>query len=689
MLAHSDSNRVPQRRACETEAIHLVGSIQPHGVLLAFDRRSEALAYWAGDCERLFGGAAGAGVPASDLFGRPLESLLGGRLLAAGQEPVHVGTVELPGGQAIDVSAHRSGRLVIVELEPTSAPDGAVEVLDRVRAINDLLGTMPTLTAACEAAAAQVRAISGFDRVMIYRFAADCSGSVIAEARGPRRTSFLGHRFPASDIPAQARALYARNLLRVIADVGADQAPLHPRSTAPTIDMSNCLLRSVSPVHLQDLKNMGVGASMSISIVIDGKLWGLIACHHRQPRLVPAVPRLLCRHVGTALAAAIRSLAVAEKAQTWAVHAAALEEALSALRSASDSERELRSSADRLLDLIECSGVALVARRASVAVAGSVPAERHLAMLAQLAEAALGDSQTFSTDRLADAYPSAEAFAADASGLLAVRIEGWRPLTILWLRAEQVEEVRWAGNPKSKEADRDGIVALTPRRSFATWCETVRGRSRPWTPEELKTAESFASRATFILQRQRLERLYAKLEEANARLNALATSDPLTGLPNRRQFDERLEAEWKRSLRSGSPLALVAIDVDNFKKYNDLFGHPAGDECLRSIADVLAEARRSGDIAARVGGEEFALLLPTTDPTAAAKVAERVRLAVERLGLEHPQNLTGVATISLGVAAGPATDGGSVERFRKCADAALYQAKSDGRNRVRLAGAAR
>jgi diguanylate cyclase (GGDEF)-like protein len=180
--------------------------------------------------------------------------------------------------------------------------------------------------------------------------------------------------------------------------------------------------------------------------------------------------------------------------------------------------------------------------------------------------------------------------------------------------------------------------------------------------------------------------LTKSLGEANATLSALATTDALTGLPNRRLFDERLAAEWQRALQQHSSLAVVLIDVDHFKKYNDRFGHPSGDECLRRVARAISAGKRKADLAARVGGEEFGLLLSGTDAGGAAVLAESMRMAVEQLGLDHPLSDIGVVTISLGIAAGMPEDWGDQARLFAAADQALYEAKATGRNRICTTG---
>jgi light-regulated signal transduction histidine kinase (bacteriophytochrome) len=175
---------------------------------------------------------------------------------------------------------------------------GATAALERVRHITRRIEDTPTLADACHAATQQVREITGFERVMVYRFLEDDSGSVIAESRARQAVAYFNHRFPAADIPPQARELYRHNLIRTIPDVAYKPSPIQPGSDPEPVDMSQCLLRSVSPIHIQYLKNMDVGASMSISLLVNGDLWGLIACHHDRSRAVPVAAQLLCRHAG-------------------------------------------------------------------------------------------------------------------------------------------------------------------------------------------------------------------------------------------------------------------------------------------------------------------------------------------------------------------------------------------------------
>jgi two-component system, chemotaxis family, sensor kinase Cph1 len=671
------------RRSCDWEPIHAPGAIQPHGILLLFDAATGVLSHRAGDCERLLDLAPDDSPKAGDLLGISIDDLIVSCLLNLNDEPVYVGLVRPRDRRPLAMMAHRTGRFVAVELLEAELEGSVASALDMAGAIFTRINACQSLSDACAIAVDQVRAITGFDSVMIYRFQDDGSGSVIAESRIARAAKYLGHRFPASDIPRQARELYRRNLIRMTPDVGYEPAPLVPTPDGAPIDMSHCILRSVAPVHVEYMKNMGLDATMSISLPVEGELWGLIVCHHYSPRLVPVEAQLFCRHVGTSLSAFVLAHERAESARLGAMQTAALDTILEAIRSSEDPERRMRTSCDELKRLIDSGGFVLLGEDGLIAGVGRFPAEEdRLRSLSAFLGEKLRGCQSYATDCLSKEYAEGSAMASEASGLLAIRLQASRPLIALWLRPEQVEEIEWAGDPRKDGGLPGSAHPLAPRLSFATWRETVRGRSRPWAARQIEAVELFCTRVGYAMQRIRLERANAELGEANALLARQATTDPLTGLSNRRLFDDRLRKEWSRARREDRSIALIAIDIDHFKEYNDRFGHPAGDECLKRVAQAIGGICREIDIAARVGGEEFALLLPGIDVEAAAVVAERVRATIEDLGVEHPHPDHKVVTISLGVAATSPARCNDAEALMVAADRALYRAKSSGRNTI-------
>jgi two-component system, chemotaxis family, sensor kinase Cph1 len=682
--------------ACAREPIHVPGAIQPHGLLLVVDPDSDGVVQGAGDAAALVGfdgPLPGATVQA--VLGTSLADLLRQGGVAVRHQPTYIGTLHAPGGRGdLTLLAHWVHQVAVVEALPAAPSASAAATLADIRSITEHIGGATDVLEACQRAAGEIRRITGYDRIMVYRFLPDGSGAVIAEVRHPDLTPFLNHRYPESDIPAQARELYRRSAIRVIPDVGYTPAPLVPPADppgGPPLDMSHCTLRSVSPVHIRYLKNMGVGASMSVSLLPRGDLWGLIACHNTTPAQVPYEAQEACRHVGQILSQLIAARNDTDAERIAHSFATARDSVLHDL-AARDEVGAIFTVCPGLKTIAASDGVAVAGGPTSaaerVATAGHAPDKARILRLAEWLEPRLASAEYLVTDSLAEDWPEAaeiaSGFASGIGGLLATRLPGDDPLILMWFRAEQVQEVMWAGNPHQPLDPATGPGSLNPRASFATWVEKVAGRSRPWELADIESIRAFRPAAAFILQQQRVRQLNRLLGEANRQLAALASSDGLTGIPNRRAFDERLREEWTRAARSGRPLGLIILDLDFFKQYNDHFGHPTGDTCLKSIARLLDDTRRATDFAARVGGEEFALLLPETDRDGALAVAEATRANIERLGTAHPKCPAGIMTASLGVACLQAGKAETAHDLMKMADRALYEAKRQGRNRVVL-----
>jgi diguanylate cyclase (GGDEF)-like protein len=673
---------------CAREPIHVPGSIQPHGLLLVVDQNTDLILQAAGDAAYLlnFSGS---------ILGKSVETVLGVALADLvlheetdlRREPGYIGTLGPFGDrQKLIITAHLMDGAAILEAEPSIGPEtNPAKALANIRSIIERIGGNSDLIEACQLAASEVRRITAYDRVMIYRFLADSTGSVIAEAKDAALSSFLNHRFPASDIPKQARELYQRNMIRVIPDVGYIPAPLvpalSPRTNQP-VDMSNCNLRSVSPVHIQYLKNMGVDASMSVSLVLRDELWGLIACHNVKTRLVSYEAREACRHVGQILSQEIRVREESDGYRIAAELGSSRAEVIGALMKADDPGALLVDLCAELQAIVHSHGVAVV-RNGAIATAGQTPSETQIRQLAVWLEQRASGSDFFATDCLSREYPPAEAFASHICGLFSLVLPSDDQVVLMWFRAEQIEEIHWAGNPHKPAEPGSGPDVLNPRKSFATWRETVRGRSQPWQPVEIDALRELGPRAAFVLQQKRVRELNHLLAEVNEKLAALALTDGLTGLANRRAFDQYLEKEWARAGRPPfSPLAVIILDLDSFKQYNDHYGHVAGDECLKQVANALQGGRRATDLTARIGGEEFAILLPATDVDGAMTVAETLRQRIEGLQLEHTGSPMGVVTASFGVTVAKYDKNEKLQHVMQAADKALYSAKVKGRNRV-------
>lgn len=586
----------PDLTTCDREPIHIPGAIQPNGMLLAL--REPDLTIMAASANL----AACGGPDAAAAVGGPLAAVLDagslhqvtallsrGDLVSTSPFPLRFkGSAE--GGPSWPALLHRHGGLAILEAEaPTSAatdvlPEGLFTALSTAIA---RLQAMPDSATLWAQVVREVRHLSGFDRVKLYRFHPDWSGEVVAEDRAEHMPAYLGLHFPASDIPVQARELYRLNPDRIIPDVTYQPVPLLAAPGAPPLDLTHAQLRSVSPVHCQYLANMGVGASMSVSVLRGGQLWGLIACHHRGSHRVGPMRRQACRLLAQVLAwqlAVTEEAAVARhSAEVRALQARVLEETARGL----DHREAILRHANPLLGLMGASGFALVTPEA-VTLVGATPDRAAVRDLAAWI-ATQPDAAVFETDRLPALFPPAGAYAAVASGALAVPLARPAHQMMIWFRPETARTVTWGGDPaKPVETAADGSDRLTPRHSFAEWRETVRGRSLPWQMREVVAAGELRDLVLDVLVRraEELERINAQLSRSNEELEAFAyvashdIREPL------RQI-ETLSSMLERALGDGNATAPARIG-------RWIEGIELSSRRLRGLIDDLTEYARLG-----------------------------------------------------------------------------------------------
>ena len=488
---------------CDREPIHIPGAILPHGAMLVLDRDSLEVAQAAGDTQGLLG------LPVEAVLGRAAEALFRPDQVQRLRElceqsdlakPRHLldPILRLVPDRPLDASAHKSDELLVLEFEAADTRDRHVsDPLGCVHELLDGLDALPSLQAFCQVAAERVRGVTGYDRVMIYRFLEDGAGWVFAESREERLAPFLDLHYPASDIPKQARALYLRTWLRLICQVEYEPAPLlpplNPRTGQP-LDMSQATLRDVSPIHREYLRNMGVDASMSISIIREGKLWGLVACHHYSPKKLPRHLRAACELFGAMFSLQLEARERAEQFKARTASRKVLQKLMRNLAEEDDYGQGLVRNTPNLLDYISAGGLALrVAPQGGVAVRvnsavtmlGVTPTEEQIAALTDwLSRQMEGGDGLFVTDRLGELWRPAKAFAGVGSGLLAISVSREPRDFILWFRPEVVANVSWGGDPaKPVELGPNG-ARLTPRKSFEVWQETVRGRASAWLPSD-------------------------------------------------------------------------------------------------------------------------------------------------------------------------------------------------------------
>lgn len=514
---------------CDQEPIHIPGFIQPHGMLFAL-REPELLIVQASDNT-----LAHLGQNASELLGAPLSSVLDGDctqpLLSAlenGQmsaQPLHVGSVTLAQDQ-FHLLAHRYDGLVIVELE-RAVSQGAASFQNLYALVSGALARLesaPDAAGLCHLAAREVRELSGLDKVMVYLFDEKWNGLVVAEDKASDMDAYLGLRFPASDIPRQARDLYLRNKVRLICDVHSRPVPIIPTPNPVTnrsLDLSYSALRSVSPIHIEYLKNMGVSASMSISIVRDGKLAGLIACHHREPKFLSYEVRTACEFLGQVLALQLDAREKAAERDERLGRAEQNAQLLEHMARADDFVQTLAAREAQLLELVGATGVALYSDDNCV-LRGQTPSQDEVASIAEWLEGQGRD--VTATDALPLELPRAASFADKACGVLAISTSEVHRNFILWFRPEVVQMVNWAGNPNKPVEI--GTGRLHPRQSFEIWKETVRSRAAAWQPCEIEAASALRAAIVGIVLRQAEERaqLSTQLLRSNQELEAFSYS---------------------------------------------------------------------------------------------------------------------------------------------------------------------
>ncbi|MGV7209709.1 ATP-binding protein [Oxalobacteraceae bacterium A2-2] len=520
----------PQLQAgCDQEPIRYPGSIQPHGFLLALDQHAQVLQA----SDNL---ASHAGLAPEQALGRPLEQVLGeaaaplARAMAGHrwrERPSHLATVRL-GGTEYEVLAHAYDGLRVLEFEP-AAPDaeGAALLHGLYPVVGDFLSKVSdadTVEELCQLAADDIRALTGYGRVLVYCFDREDHGQVLAESLQDGYPSYLGQRFPAGDIPRQARELYLLNRIRLIQDANYTPSALvpghNPLSGQPN-DLSHAILRSVSPVHLQYMRNMGTLSSMSVSLVIKGRLWGMISCHHAQPRHIGCQQRAVCEQLGQILALRIQNREDADELQFRLEVRRVMVAMLAGLTQGSDFIENLRSVLPELLQFGRAGGVAIVVQDRTFSF-GDTPDDGQVRELVAWLGAS-GHGDLFHTEHLASQFPPAAAYARQASGLLAMPISSIHPHYLLWFRPEIVSTIDWAGRPDQKSAEHRH---LSPRTSFQSWRQTIHGHSAPWREGELQLALEFRTALLGIaLERaEQMADLAEGLGRANKELEAFSYS---------------------------------------------------------------------------------------------------------------------------------------------------------------------
>ncbi|GBQ51471.1 response regulator receiver:GAF [Komagataeibacter europaeus LMG 18890] len=518
--------------------------IQPHGWLLACDARLERIVRWSANAPRCLGrDGLAAGLLLRDVVGRQATHNIRNALATHGEahrRPALVFGQDARDGRRYDIAIHTAGPDILLEWEPAADPDGdgahlslLRTMIDRIREITDFDRLFRTV----------VRLFAGvlhFDRVMLYRFAEDGSGEVAAEYHVPNLESFLGQHFPASDIPDPARRLYSTNLIRVIGDVGAVPIPLiSPAGMAPP-DLSHAHLRAATASHADYLRTMGVAGCVSVSLMVDGRLWGMIAGHHCSPHVMNMSQRIVARMFGEFLSLQITNLLRTKRlAMTRQTHTL-IETLLKGAAPVADMPSYLMAHLTDLLSFVQCDGAALWVG-GQWTLHGAHPPPAAMDRLLGLARLCAG-TQIWHTTCLSAQVPDAAAYAAQAAGVMVVPISSQPGDYLLVFRREVVRTLKWGADPTDRPSQQAEDGYFGPRTSFAIWTQQVTGECLPWSGDDMEAATLVRSALIEVMgayhQLQLTERATADLrqrmlnEELNHRVkNILSVVQSLVSQP--------------------------------------------------------------------------------------------------------------------------------------------------------------
>ncbi|BAY11802.1 sensor histidine kinase [Calothrix sp. NIES-2098] len=572
--------------------IHISSQIQPHGVLLVLEEPELKILQVSNNTWNVFG------ISPENVLQKKLEDLLDpfqierikAGILSGNLDyinPVKV-WVRKKGDDYVvfDAIFHRNPEgILILELEPAISQENIpfLSFYHLARASINQLEKTTNLRDFCQIIVQEVRKVTGFDRVMLYKFDEDGHGSVIAEEKLNSMEPYLGLHYPESDIPKPARKLFASNFIRLIPDSYSEPVQMipvnNPGSQRP-VDLTNSILRSAAACHLEYLHNMGVGASLTISLIKDGKLWGLIACHHQTPKYVSYELRKACEFLGRVIFTEISAREETED-YDYRMNLAYIQSVLMEYMSQEENFIDgLVKHQPNLLDLTSAQGAA-VCFGDNCTVIGETPKEDDLNFLLQWLKNHVHE-EVFYTDSLPQIYPDAEKFKNVASGLLAIPIS--KRNYVLWFRPEVIQTVNWGGNPNEafEVNQSEGNLRLVPRKSFELWKETVRLTSLPWQFVEIKAALELRKAIINIVLRQadELAQLAQDLERSNAELKKFAyvashdLQEPLNQVANYVQllemrYEEELDEDAKEFINFAvEGVSLMQTLIDDVLAYS-------------------------------------------------------------------------------------------------------------------------
>jgi light-regulated signal transduction histidine kinase (bacteriophytochrome)/EAL domain-containing protein (putative c-di-GMP-specific phosphodiesterase class I) len=541
---------------CEAEPITCPGRVQNFGALIAFDPTDHGLRYWSENAGDWLGREPVPGCVLSAILPAPAIERITEMLTCEHYAPTNFTCVADFDSRLHDAVVHQIDGLAVVEFLPAGTTREATKNVSSAQAALARLRETEGLEELLAATAREWRALTGYDRVMIYRFDEDDHGEIVAEARDPRQDPFLGLHYPASDIPTQARRMYLLQRVRIIPDIRAQTLAVHgvaPAGAAPQtgsahacagLDMTYAVLRAVSPYHLEYLENMGVRATLVVSLILDGALWGMVVCHHDSPRLIDSTLRGLCDMLGQSLSEMIATRNAVDHQRALALRADALRTVEAAMDDASHVGDALKAVSCELLAAMQAGGVYFNFGGTGTVLGQAPPVRDCRAILQALTRRQIEEGRHHGgVHRLSDLDPCFESARLPASGAYAIPMPNTPLGGIVFFRPERTQEIAWGGDPNHPVHIDELSGKLGPRRSFATWIEVVRGESQRWDAVDSRMAE--------LLRRSLVSALLRITEE---QITFLAQHESDTGLMTRSALEARL-----RRITAAVPHAHVAV----------------------------------------------------------------------------------------------------------------------------------
>jgi light-regulated signal transduction histidine kinase (bacteriophytochrome) len=536
---------------CEQEPIHIPGSIQPGGFLLGFKGDNYTIDFCSGNINSFTGltHAAVLGKSYKEIFGKEAEDSL--KKYLSGNIQLSSPLVLNYNDRNFLCSVHFSNGICVLEAEPSVKNENELPgVYEQTKEFLLYLGETSSLQQLCQSVSERIRELTGYDRVMIYRFDEEYNGEVFAESLREDLERFLGLHYPHTDIPAQARELYIKNLLRIIGDINYTPVPIYTIDDQPgkNLDLSLSVLRSVSPIHVQYLQNMGVAATLTISLIHKGRLWGLIACHHYSAKNITPQQRIAAMLQGQFITSQIDIRQANEEYEVAKKSNDILEQFLSAsFPPTHDSFKEIISNT-QWLEICNAAGACIVINNA-IAKVGQAPSDTEISKLAGLL-AAQTNHTSFQTSNLSAVFPEVSVASENVAGLLYYSLNLFNNDCIIWFRPEIIVEVNWAGDPAKAIVKNE--KGLHPRKSFKLWKEVVKGKSKPWLRSEVNAAASYSyglqkhvGLVYLTEEENKLRKLSASLKESNEELesiNWISTHDLQEPLRKIQMFSSRVLA---------------------------------------------------------------------------------------------------------------------------------------------------